>query len=162
MSGKRDNRVFYNTDVPSVGSLWHNPANPYHCAGSIVRCLSECWAGKTSDPIAQQDIDLIFGGQSGGLTVVSLKDQLRDYLYGAGSAMNPWPNEAPQFYQSDLEAMSSDWSTTVSDMQTVLKAADLVKILKCGQLNHDEPIGRGEREAESGRPERDDRSKATT
>jgi hypothetical protein len=161
MSRQRDKRVVYNISVPAVPSLWDNPANPYHCAGSIVRGLSECWAGKASDPIAQQDVDLVFGSGSGDLTIVSLKDRVRDYLYGAGSAMNPWPHENAHFYESDLEAMYSDWNATVSDMYTVLKAADFVKSSKYGQLKHDEPIGRREPEAESGNLARD-RFKATT
>jgi hypothetical protein len=86
---------------------------------------------------------------------------VRDYLFGAGSAINPLHHENADFYESDLEALVSDWDATISDMYTVLRAADFVKNSKYGQSKDDQPIERGEREANSGEIERQ-RSKAAT
>jgi hypothetical protein len=132
---------------------WDNPADPASCSGVVVKDVANCWASTIGDAIAQKDIDLIFGTQDEALKFVSLKSRLADYLQGAGSAMNPWPNEPPQFYESDAEALVSDWDATVCDMYTVLKASDLISS-KYGRLKHEQPIGRGESAAEAGKLER--------
>jgi hypothetical protein len=156
MSGKNEKSGYW-VSFPTLQNAtpfwpWDNPANPANCAGVVVKDVANCWASTKGDAIAQRDIDLIFNSQAEALNFVSLKSRLADYFQGAGSAMNPWPNEPAQFCESDAEALISDWDATVSDMYTVLKASDLIGS-KYGRLKHEQPIGRGESAA--GKLERD-------
>jgi hypothetical protein len=137
---------------------WNGSTDVVGCATAIVKDIDHCWVNRSTGPVPQRDVDLFFHGPT-GITPVSLKSSMADYLRGAGSAMNPFPQEDAQFCESDLEAMVADWGATLSDMDTVFKALDGV-IEKYGQREHEQSDGWTE-PTEFGRLERD-RSKAIT
>lgn len=158
MTSQKRKRGIYQS-IPAVSWIWENPANPADCVRSVYEGLADCWARKPELSVADSCSDFVVTDQSGKFYFFELKHRLADYLHGAGTAMNPLPYESAHFFESDLEAMASDWDAAISDMYAVLKAADSIK--NYGHLKHDQPAGRREQKGESGKLERE-RSKAVT
>jgi hypothetical protein len=94
------------------------------CVSSIDLCKSmvETLAGTRSvapDATTVQNLYLDLTECAHSISALTLKDSLKEYLYGVGLAINPLPSEAAHFYTSDYDALLSDWVTTQSDLERV-------------------------------------------
>jgi hypothetical protein len=62
------------------------------------------------------------------LTVATIYNNVRDYVWGAALSINPLPTcMAQSFYTSDVEALRSDWFATRSDLEAVWLAASAIR-----------------------------------
>jgi hypothetical protein len=125
------------------------------CSRTVTNDMANCWYGHL-DPFVRQDLahlvcdvcDQQTINQYRPIALDSLRSRIADYFHGAGLVINPLPQEPAQFYESDVEAMRSDWDNVLVDAYSVLKAADIMKSI------YEQPIGRTEPAIEAGNTER--------
>jgi hypothetical protein len=80
-----------------------------------------------------------------GISTTSITESFRDYLYGAGLAINPLPMEPAHFYTSDRDALVSDWTTALTDMDRVWQTSIFI------QNRVSEHLDAGKRRTETGK-----------
>src|ERR1700719_354149 len=100
------------------------------CVGSVDLCkaMIETWGGaKSQTPTHVRNLYLDLTESARGISAVSLKDSLLEYIYGASLVINPLPSEAAHFYTSDREALLSDWVTTQSDINSVWSTSTTIQ-----------------------------------
>jgi hypothetical protein len=87
----------------------------------LCREIAKKWATDWYAPVDASTLQDLYsqGLKWSNEAPATIRDTFHDYLTGAGIVINPFPSDTAHFYQSDLQALNSDWEAVRYDIESV-------------------------------------------